>query len=779
MKQLDQTLLAAALLMSTACFADDAPTNEPDEQDASNPVLVLKEVTVTGTYIRGVGNGASPLRTFDRESIERSGVATTHEFINNLPQNFRGGVSEAGGGPAEGLVQTGPGTGNNAEFTNLAFASGPNLHGLGTGSTLVLLDGKRIAPTDGGSSTDLLNLPLFAIEKIEVLSDSASALYGSDAVGGVINVHLRKDYSGQQTRVRYGSATDGGGAEKQASQTFGRNWGSGSALLSAEYYERGLVDANDRKFTGGLPAPTYLLPETDRYSVLATGRQEIASLELFGTGLYSKRLVHSKTSNDVGPQLWVNDHHGNVEQFSLQGGGSIHTGETWLTSLTLNYSSNDTNRRQEQLAGGVGSATFLDEERTSVKSADVNADGTVFEWRGQEVKAAMGAHYRREAYGSGGMDAGRHSTAVFGEILVPFAFGSDPAESPRVQLSLAGRYEDYSDFGDSRDPKVGLVFVVPRLGVNVRSTWGTSFRAPSFPQLNGPVQGLLFPIPAATGGMTLAAFAIGSNPDLQPEEAETFTAGFDIRPNLLPGGFSMSATYFDINDRHRIEPARALFDALVNPQYAGIVDETPDPGFLAFLAQQPESFNPTGSNWLSAQVLVDNRFLNISKLKVTGVDLLLNFELPLEVSQLSIGLDSTYLLTKDIQLSGTSPRTDVLNTVDNPVDLRMRGSVAWHYGAWSVAAFANYVDSYNDSRTVPAAKVSSWTTLDLSLRYRLPFTNSWIGETKVALIGQNVLGKDPPLVRDLDVSRRGGVHFDAANASAIGPTVAVEATVNW
>src|SRR5262249_53847435 len=122
-----------------------------------------------------------------------------------------------------------------------------NLRGIGEGTTLILLNGRRMASGFFGSTPDISALPLSAIERVEVLTDGASAIYGSDAIGGVVNFILRKDFDGFETRAR-GGFSDGGVNEYRFSQTLGKNWGSGNALVSGEYYKRDLLPTSERAF---------------------------------------------------------------------------------------------------------------------------------------------------------------------------------------------------------------------------------------------------------------------------------------------------------------------------------------------------------------------------------------------------------------------------------------------------------------------------------------------------------------------------------------------------
>ncbi len=197
---------------------------------------LAQEIVVTGSHIRGMRHGASPLISIDREYIERSGFSTAGEMIEALPQNFAGGSGE------DSQFAVG-------QSESRTFASTVNLRGLGTDSTLILLNGRRMAPSGiGGAIIDISAIPVLALERVEILTDGASAIYGADAIAGVANFILRKNYQGAATKVRLGALTRGGGNELQLSQIFGTKWDWGSALLSYEYHHREKVLVEDRPF---------------------------------------------------------------------------------------------------------------------------------------------------------------------------------------------------------------------------------------------------------------------------------------------------------------------------------------------------------------------------------------------------------------------------------------------------------------------------------------------------------------------------------------------------
>ena len=135
---------------------------------AAAEALELSRVEVTGSrMLRSVGEGSAPLRTLQRAEIERSGASTVAELLERLPQ-------------MQGMLALSESVGNDGNGVTAA-----SIHGLGARYTLVLLDGQRLAPADSGSVVDLGTLPLAALERIEILGDGASALYGADAIGGV------------------------------------------------------------------------------------------------------------------------------------------------------------------------------------------------------------------------------------------------------------------------------------------------------------------------------------------------------------------------------------------------------------------------------------------------------------------------------------------------------------------------------------------------------------------------------------------------------------------
>ena len=197
------------------------------------------EVVVTGTHIRGLLENASPKVEVNRDDLTRLGDATVADALARLPQNFSGTAN-----PVAAQI------GSDRSATNTMAAQGVNLRGLGPSATLVLLNGRRIAGSGiMGNVADVSSIPTSAVDHVDVLLDGASAIYGSDAVGGVVNIVTRKDFDGAETIVRYGEAEGGYAPLLQVAQTVGTTWDGGYALLSYQHQRQGDLPASARKYT--------------------------------------------------------------------------------------------------------------------------------------------------------------------------------------------------------------------------------------------------------------------------------------------------------------------------------------------------------------------------------------------------------------------------------------------------------------------------------------------------------------------------------------------------
>ncbi|MES2693342.1 MAG: TonB-dependent receptor plug domain-containing protein, partial [Verrucomicrobiota bacterium] len=194
------TLLSLLAAMSglPAAMAQQIPvvTTKPDEP------AKLEKFVITGSMIKGIPNeGALPMEVITRVELEQQGIASAEQMIMNLNINGNGLDNLA----SNADVVAGAQRGNNG-------ASSANLRGQGSNATLILLNGRRVASHGlNGGVVDLNSIPFSAIERVEILKDGASATYGTDAVGGVINFITKRDFRGLVANASSDVTDDGGG----------------------------------------------------------------------------------------------------------------------------------------------------------------------------------------------------------------------------------------------------------------------------------------------------------------------------------------------------------------------------------------------------------------------------------------------------------------------------------------------------------------------------------------------------------------------------------------
>lgn len=214
--------LAAILFLFIApimAVAQDTDNDETDEEEEANEDMEV--VVVTGSRL-ATGFGASPIFEITGAEIEARGLTNIEDIVRYLPQNFS-------------TITNGGSFDNRSPRFQIGSVT-LNLRGLGEGSTLVLVNGKRLAasPAETGTFTDVSTLPFSAIERVEVMTDGASSVYGSDAVGGVVNFILKKNYRGSETSVRYENSSSGG-HRRIFEQSLGVSWETGNITASLTY----------------------------------------------------------------------------------------------------------------------------------------------------------------------------------------------------------------------------------------------------------------------------------------------------------------------------------------------------------------------------------------------------------------------------------------------------------------------------------------------------------------------------------------------------------------
>ncbi len=235
-------LSATLILVATPAWPQDADTEE----------AVAEEIVVTGSYIRGRANDAVlPVQVIDRGYIDRIGANTIADVIVKLS------INSGSENQADAFTQ------NQTQGT-----ANVNLRGLGLSSTLVLVNGRRqtisgALANDGSVFVDTSSIPVDALERVEILKEGAASTYGSDAIAGVANFILRRDFEGFEINSGYQRVENGGQRDIDVGFVYGASSGSTNFLISGHYFDRSDLSSSERPFisdnaTSGL-GKSYLL----------------------------------------------------------------------------------------------------------------------------------------------------------------------------------------------------------------------------------------------------------------------------------------------------------------------------------------------------------------------------------------------------------------------------------------------------------------------------------------------------------------------------------------
>jgi iron complex outermembrane receptor protein len=211
----------------------------PPVMAAEEAAQELSEVVVTGSRIvRRDYESQSPIVTVQAETFENRSSVGIEAALQQLPQFA----------PSAGAQSN---SGSSTPFPSPTAAPGAatvNLRGLGTNRNLVLIDGRRVQPVNGNLLVDLNTIPSIAIQSVEAISGGAAAVYGADAISGVVNLILKKNFQGAQFDAQYGVTQRGDGEQYQFSALLGANYGDGrgNVMFGGNYAFRGDVNGRDR-----------------------------------------------------------------------------------------------------------------------------------------------------------------------------------------------------------------------------------------------------------------------------------------------------------------------------------------------------------------------------------------------------------------------------------------------------------------------------------------------------------------------------------------------------
>lgn len=828
----------ALLALSAALSMPEAIAQQPADES-------IEEIFVTGSRIARASDfeSPSPVITITNEGIERSGYSNLQQLMERIPTNGNGAFSTRG---------------NNQDSTANGAAS-ISLRGLGADATLVLINGRRVAVSPFAenvttSFVDINAIPVSAIERVEVLKDGSSAVYGSDAVAGVINVILRRDFRGFEASAGYGSTTESGYDERTASAIWGTGDDDSNFTLMLDYWkntsltnvERGSLGSANQSLLGGedfrssrgypgrfivngvttrdpaCPAGSILdqtclydfgpwnllIPEAERTGLILSGHQGLGGdVEFFAeiamqhnnsfaqgaptpldeeAGL-TVPVTHPNNpfpgattlgigryrTVDAGPRQW------DIETDNLRGvvglrgdlgewgweiaaqrarSESQQTGDRSQGWVRTDLLQQEINAGRYNPFGGVQNPQSVIEAITTslvrrgearLTMYDAQVSGTLFEMGSGALRVAAGVEYREESvsdipddqfqrgliFGTESVSAAaeRDNWAAFVEFAVPL--------HETLELSLAGRYDDYSDFGDTTNPKVAVRWA-PLDELAFRASWGTGFRAPSLAQIGlGPSQESQFfsdafgcadnPAYCAPTDYTLV---FSGNPDLDAEESESLNLGVAWQTDR----FNVTLDYWDIEQENKIDevPFGFLYSRSCNVQASTVCLRGP----------------PLPGDTLGPLLRLNTGFINIGEQSTNGIDLGGAFITELGAGRLTLALTYSRLLEYErveLNSAGTAFVTrDLAGEYEFPED-RALLSADWDGGGWGVYGSLAYIGPFEDTPDIDfdgtldydtneSREVGSFTTLNLQLRY------TGIENVKLLLGIDNAFDEEPP-----------------------------------
>jgi iron complex outermembrane receptor protein len=844
----------------------------------------VNDIVVTGSRVRGVAPVGSSVVGISRADVEASGAVTTAQLIQQLPQVFNLGISESSRGQSGGS-------------SNITYGSTVNVRGIGPFTTLVLVDGHRAVPQGTtGFALDPSVIPTLALSRVEIVADGSSAIYGSDAIAGVANLILRRDFQGIEATARFAAGDQYD--ESQVGVIVGKKWDSGRFTLAVENGFHSALSGADRDFynadlrarggsdfrstncnpgnivIGGVSYPipaggvttanrsalvastapnkcdnlkfADLIPLQDRNSLATTFDQNLTqNLQVFGDGFASKRTfkIYNATGNNAAftvprtnaffvapPGLSPGSEtvqssmlnvypQGYSEGYSAAYEATL--GLRYKLPAAWNFEASFTGGRNDDRAIGhnvvnnaaqavalasanpaaalnpFGGATspvvinnimtgFSDSKgRTHLKFYEAKVDGPLFTLPGGQVKAVLGyegqwLHVLQQTY-AGTLAAKsvtvsnrfRKVDSYYAEVLVPLVGEGNAMPGVRsLNLDVAGRYDEYSDVGITRNPKIGLDWS-PIEELKLRASYGTSFRAPTIAQIYGNSNALFvqnYSDPTINNAIRQGLTRSGANLALTPETAKTWSYGFDLTPKVLPGA-KLGVTYFKVDYDNQVVAYLSDLTILQREgQFAGTNIITRNPA-ASLIAQQTLEVNNDirGTPPNPVTLFVEGRNANLAKTIAEGIDFQATYGFETQsAGSFNLGLNGTYFTNYKTAITASAPLLDLRNRIFNPLTLKLRGSAGWTKGPAFGNLFVNYLNGYDNNLTTPVQKVDAYTSVDARLGWRFgeahPFT--------VALDVRNMFDEDPPFV-NIQQSANGGGGFDPTLATPVGRIIGI------
>jgi iron complex outermembrane receptor protein len=818
----------------------------------------VERIEVTGSRIKRTDiEGPSPVQSLNKDDIANMGFDNLQQLLERMPANGSGAFSTRG----------------NSQDSTANGGASISLRGLGPDATLVLINGRRVGSSAfaegiSNSFVDINNIPVSAIERIDILKDGASAIYGSDAIAGVVNIILRKDIEGIELSLGYGDDNGTGYDETKASLVWGVKADKGSASIILDYFTNGTLSAEDmgrfgtanqspyggddsrssRGFPGyfyvngvqtidpGCPADStdgeYCLFDYGPYNMTIPTSERVGAIGQFdyilGDDLtaFLELSVQHNTSEaggaptpldekakmtvpgthpnnpwgqdikigrfrtvDAGARRWdiesdtmrvvaglrgvVNDWDWEV---SAQRGRSESTqtgdrSQGWVRTDFLQAEIDAGN--YNPFGGTINSQDVVDrittnlvrQGKSSITAYDASISGHAFTIADRDIMMAAGAEYREEDVSDVPDDQFQRGL-IFGTEAVS-AFGSRDQHAAYVEFSipvadnfelqLAGRYDNYSDFGSTTNPKIAVQWGISD-EVTARGSWSTGFRAPSLAQIGlGPSEKSDFLVDSyrctadnLDCGKLDYNFLFAGNPNLEAEESETWNLGMIWAPSQQ---FDIGFDIFNILQENKIDALqnKDLYAANCNDQNSTIC-----------LRTAPQA----GQTFGSIDV-IQSAFINIGSQEVQGVDLSTHYGLELDnYGDVKFGIEYSYLISFEKEIDNKT--IDYTGEYEYPQH-RWLATTNWNMDDFAANVNFSYIgefEDFNKTRTVDAQLL-----VDMSGSYRFNDT------VKLTLGVNNLFDEEPSFaIGDGDADLYGyamGVH------NPLGRYIYTKVTMNF
>jgi iron complex outermembrane receptor protein len=560
------------------------------------------------------------------------------------------------------------------------------------------------------------------------------------------------------------------------------------------------VLANERTVTSSAAAATGVLvvPSQNPFLASGGGSDPVQVLYGFGSDLGPERLRgRVRTVNAAAGLSWDTDawHLSGYFGYTLETERQLITGLVDIANLNIALGYTDPSKafnpfgdgsftNPETLASIRAHNTFTAKSHLELVHFDADHDLATLHAGG--LKLATGFEHRDQVFDSHlqltypptdvPVDTRRTVESGFAQLRAPF-FGPDARRRwlESLELSAAIRLDHYSDAGNAFSPTYGISWS-PISGVLLRSTWSRSYKPPNLPdrleQTN--VSGIAaVPVSANSPRSINALVWAGNNAALAPERSRSWTVGGTLEPALIPYS-SVALTYFDILFRDKIDNAALSQEGLANPALDGRVISSPSQALRMQACQY--AADPQLCITTPIDALVDLRFRNTTVVRTRGIDLLAKFDRDIARGKIGVQVNGTYLFQYAQSYAQSGQLNDLLNTQNNPVNLRLHSTAHWRYRDFEIAQEINYMHGYRDTATVPASSVGAWITTDLNFSYAPHQTDlEWASGMTLFLGVRNLFDRHPPFLDN----RRTWIGYDQENGDLLGRFVSVGIRKNW